>query len=535
MHDLPSNMEEFSHRTGGVLGAVDAIIREHTILPFYLPFRSVEDEIDAIASMRGNGLGSLKFRLGILTSRFRANHPLKACVQCMCRDAEEYGVPYWHLDHQYPGVWICTAHQTPLLECTEKSTGVGRFQWVLPSKSVLRQVRLSNEEKCLTELDKTALLSLAESAVQLATLAKGFHFDADTLLRTYHSALSDQGLVTATGSLKISAIAKAFFEEAKQFTSIPELGSLPTTTQEAATQISRLLRYPRSGTHPLRHLVVIHWLFRNWSSFWSAYQSAQHALPHTDQVIDETRPNKMGYETSKRNDLITMIREENISLREAALRIGIDTTTAMAWSASAGIVVSRRPKKLKGKVREAMILDLRCGLDKPEIAKKYDISIQTVTTMLRVEVGLHDAWSRVRRDAMRNAAREKWLGLISSHPSAGIKTLRGMEPASYAWLYRNDRAWLTETNCHIPRSPIGNRNVVKWDQRDLVLAELVKKCALKLSLAFPRKQILLWHLYQELPELKAKLSSLEKMPLTRIAIEQTTRKRQRQQSLNNLF
>src|SRR3546814_4771453 len=46
----------------------------------------------------------------LLTSRFRANHPLKACPACMTKDLDDHQTTYWRLDHQFPGVWHCPVH-----------------------------------------------------------------------------------------------------------------------------------------------------------------------------------------------------------------------------------------------------------------------------------------------------------------------------------------------------------------------------------------------------------------------------------------
>ena len=82
-HDFPSGLDAFVLRTEGQLGSAVEIARDRTLLRFYRPFFR-KAEIDyAIWTMRGPAVAHLKFRLGLLTSRFRANHPLKACVACM--------------------------------------------------------------------------------------------------------------------------------------------------------------------------------------------------------------------------------------------------------------------------------------------------------------------------------------------------------------------------------------------------------------------------------------------------------------------
>lgn len=131
-HDLPNRMAEFEKRSMGTAGTAEAIIRQRTLLRYYLPFLSETDASHHVSAMSGPSVAHLKFGLGLLTSRFRANHPLKACVECMASDKSEYGWAYWHLEHQYPGNWICARHQRWLRECRMKSNGSGRFQWCLP-------------------------------------------------------------------------------------------------------------------------------------------------------------------------------------------------------------------------------------------------------------------------------------------------------------------------------------------------------------------------------------------------------------------
>jgi len=105
-HDLPSRLSHFVIRTGVSFGNVEKIATGHTLLAYYAAFVSAGKLENAIACMAGDSVAHLQLRLGILTSRFRANHPLKACAACMAEDRAAFGWAYWHVDHQYPGVWI---------------------------------------------------------------------------------------------------------------------------------------------------------------------------------------------------------------------------------------------------------------------------------------------------------------------------------------------------------------------------------------------------------------------------------------------
>lgn len=156
----------------------------------------------------------LKYQLGMLTSRFRANHPLKACPQCMRDDSSLYGSPYWHLTHQLPGVWVCPSHGHILLTCDAKSTGIGRFIWVLPTSDHMRPAagkRLtSGAHEALT---KFAALSIAWSAMESAS------FRPDLLAATYRSQLT-----TTHGLTERTASAQAYGEAVEPLQGVPELG-----------------------------------------------------------------------------------------------------------------------------------------------------------------------------------------------------------------------------------------------------------------------------------------------------------------------
>jgi hypothetical protein len=119
-HDFPSGLEHFAGRTAGELGTVREVAVQRMLLKFFLPFLGADVAGDAVATVRGKSVAHLKLRLGLLTSRYRAHHPLKACRACMARDLEEHQTAYWHIEHQYPGVSHCHLDGELLLQSTLK-------------------------------------------------------------------------------------------------------------------------------------------------------------------------------------------------------------------------------------------------------------------------------------------------------------------------------------------------------------------------------------------------------------------------------
>jgi hypothetical protein len=205
-------------------------------------------------------------------------------------------------------------------------------------------------------------------------------------------------------------------------------------------------------------------------------------------------------------------------MRQTAIQHGIDTQTAMVWAAQAGISSSRRAKKLKPDIRVRLIDSIKSGQDKQILADLFSISITTVTAVMRSEVGLHEAWQLARYGKKRIQSQKDWLALLEAFPGWGTKALRLENPAAYMWLYRHDQEWL---KAHLPEG-IQNRirkAPVNWDQRDDELSLQVKRTALKLVEGGHSSVFRLWELYQAIPELKAKLNALERLPQTKKSIE----------------
>lgn len=524
-HDLPSRLSHFVARTGGCFGDVAKVAKDQTLLAYYAAFVSADELENAIACLAGDSVAHLKLRLGILTSRFRANHPLKACAACMVEDRADFGWAYWHVDHQYPGVWICQKHGQPLRESTLKATGVERFQWHLPSEAHFRE--WSAEKREAIQAAQAALQSLARQVLDLVSQASVRSIDISRLHEVYRTELARRQWVTHGGSFRMPEIASSFLAHVEPLRVLPELEALPATVAEAVTQLGRLLRPPRSGTHPLRHLVMINWLFGSAETFWVAYSSALDppvTVPR-DGFPSVGQPD-MGRNDPRREQLIGLLSEQKQSFRAAAKAIGIDVGTAMAWAAHAGLIVPRRPKKLTGALRQQTILELQNGADKTVVATNANVSVVSITKLLLSEVGLHAAWCQSRAKRAQTSAREAWLKLLETHAGLGIKFMRAVDPAAYAWLYRNDRAWLDD---HKPQrlaiTTDSGATRVLWDVRDESLSAEVDRAVLDLRQRVGTRRIKLWQIFQAVPALKPKLAVLDRLPLTRRVIEQALQRR----------
>lgn len=296
-HDLPSRIDDFVSRTDGALGDSRAIIREHTLLSFYLPFLEPSAAEQAFKAMRGATIASLKMALGLPATRLRANHPLKACPSCMSSDRRTFSVAYWHLAHQFPGVWVCRAHGDALLRATVKSTGVGRFQWHLPNEEALEACvggQVGHDGRLASVLQ-----SFASAAYEVAHRPEGAQFDRANFASICIAELQRRGLVNPSGRWHPERIGHDLSGFLGQFAAVPELASLALEPGAAVNMLRRLLSAKHAARHPLKYIAVGTWLFGNWMHFLDRH----HASPTRMTMVPEPPPRHEGREAARNRPL----------------------------------------------------------------------------------------------------------------------------------------------------------------------------------------------------------------------------------------
>lgn len=113
--------------------------------------------------------------------------------------------------------------------------------------------------------------------------------------------------------------------------------------------------------------------------------------------------------------------------------------------------------------------------------------------------------------SMLTIKRNEWLSLIQKY---GIKPSRIKNSALYAWLYRNDKTWLLNTNKKFHTLPRPNHKKVNWSLRDWQVVKRLFKIFYESldDLSLPR-QSRNWYLKQ-LPQHSTIEKNLYQLPLT---------------------
>lgn len=434
-HDFPYNLDALNEQTLSVWGSPKTIICQHTILPLFFPFQSEANINAVIQAMRSSKLGSIKYRLGLVTGRFGAEHPLKACRACMTSDAVAYGVSYWHLTHQYPGVILCPVHRKMLMESHHNRRWSARFQWSLPSQELL----IDGLETVPEPGAYNVLIQLATAVIDLAALGLHRRFDPKIVIAVYRGALSR--LCRSGRGLK--NVADSLSHLTSMLQSYHPLTSLPTTAEGAASFIEQLIRSPRGHCHPLKHLVMIIWLFGDMDSFVEAYEH------------QETMDGQASSPPTGGRDRVSPVTE-------------VIQVLAVAHNNT------RKPKILKPCIRTQILEHLTAGESKNRICSDFKITISTVNRLLREEPLVAHSWVETQRKSALIEHREKWKALVREATQPSVKAIRDRAPGLYAWLYRNDKAWLGSQTAQLPTGRRGNNSRIDWEARDVELEKIIR-------------------------------------------------------------
>lgn len=462
-HDIPCGIAALEQNGFHYWGNAESILLHHTIFSVFIPFQNKTKIEDAIITIKGDRIDSLKYRLGLVSSGFGAEHPLKACPYCMREDVYAHGIAYWHLTHQYPGVLICPRHQAWLMVSTKSRRWSGRFEWSLPTKDCLIQ-QASSQKLWL----RPAFLNLANNVIDLAVIGRVMSLESCAVAATYRTAVL-QGGRSASLLDRIEPLRRFHLFE-----------SLPEDEKSTESFMSQLIRPLRRSIHPLKHLLLIDWLFDDLRSFLKAYDAEVARLVQRVASTTSRKPDKQ------------------VSLSNAA----------------APTKNTPRPKRLRGELKEVLLSKLGKGIPKQKLCEELEISISTINRLLRANPVTNALAIEARNSRELAEHRAQWRYLHNLHPELGVQALRNIIPSIYAWLYRNDKAWLMAKEQTFVKPAKVEKHPVDWEARDSRLLSMIRM-AYEAITGLQRGPVTTTELYARVPMLSSCLENRNRYPASR--------------------
>lgn len=513
-HDLPAGLDHLADSFGGQLGDARRIALDHTILPVFLVARPESDWATALSSMRSPRLGSLKARLGLLASGFGAICELKACRQCIAEDTSRHGTPYWRVEHQLPGVWTCASHQEWLLFSISNRARQGRFEWSLPKESDLAlPPGLSSH---VEEWQMATIIRFSRIAQSAAAMVEWPPGSGDAFAGALRRGMIRAGWISTSGRLATLAIGKGLKSTIAALSVLPEWTADIPSEATCISRVRSVLSEPGQG-HPLKLLVVASCLFESWSDFLGEVKREDTSKERSDQDEEKRLP------AQDTRAAFLKAAGKDVSVTELARQFNIAVRTAQAWLADEGRTTPRRPSKISKAALRRLTQGLSAGTDPSTLAEEAGLSESSVRRVLGTTVGLKSKWLEAKARKLRQQNRDRWLAALSVAAPGGPKLARGLDPGAYAWLYRNDREWLAKKNSHLRLPASGNHRALDWDARDRALCKACRLAADELATRNRGARVALVDLVRVVPELRTKICKLDRLPLTRAAIQDAVR------------
>ena len=452
-HDIPCGISALERNGFEYWGSAESILLDHTIFPLFVPFQNKVKIEDAIRTVKSDRLDSIKYRLGLVSSGFGAEHPLKACPYCMREDVHSHGVAYWHLTHQYPGVLICPRHQAWLWASTKSRRWSGRFEWSLPAKEFL--IEQTSSQKLWS---RPVFLALADNVIDLASIGRATSFEPCAVATAYRTALLQE---SRSASL---------LDRTEPLRRFHLFESLPADKKSSESFVNQLVRTPRRSIHPLKHLILIGWLFDDLHSFLEAYKAEVARSAQQVASTPSRAPNK---------------------------RVSLSSSPAKN---------PLRPKRLKGQFKEDLLSKLAEGVSKQVLCDELQISVSTINKLLRAHPATYAMALKARHCREIDEHRSQWQHLHSLYRELGVQALRNTMPPLYAWLYRNDKAWLIAEEQTFAKPAHVNKHPVDWDARDYRLLSMLQTACE--SIALPQRgPVTMAQLYTMIPMLSTCLEN----------------------------
>jgi transposase len=217
--------------------------------------------------------------------------------------------------------------------------------------------------------------------------------------------------------------------------------------------------YHAANHHPLKHLLMIGFLFNDFKHFLLTYKNAKNL---ENLNISPANANTSKEISDGKKHMVELLRQGH-SLRQTAKMTGKSIGHIKKIALSHQIFVKIRPKKIyKGEIR-TIWRKLYIGHSTQKIAKQFSISVGAVEQILSAHPYLAQLRTKIRFFNMRKMHREQLESFLINNPTATRNQIRLNVNASYLWLFKNDHCWLYEN------LPISLTVLKKSNEKNLAL------------------------------------------------------------------
>ncbi|MBF0719106.1 TniQ family protein [Staphylococcus sciuri] len=465
--DFPNNLEAFYKNISHFNPPnINDLVTNHTLYNYYTAFQSDVMKSRAFNYITNGGKpGAIHMFLGIVASTIKNWHYLRFCPSCVQQDRERYGEAYWHMSHQLPKVFYCYLHQEFLHDSTIEFRNPHKHEFISVEKTELLSPCLITvfSPKLEQQLKK-----LSDESINLIRYAENTQIQ--DFSQIYKYLMQVNGYANHFGKVH----QQYFTQQFKKYYREEFLALVDCNFDEHSDTawLRNIVRKHRKAFHPVQHLLLIQFLnvsFKDLENYLGKKYEAFGQAPYYCL-----------------NPAADHYKKRVIS--NVAITTCTDTRKPVGtFSCDCGFVYSRRGPDIDksdalkvgrikdfGPVWQTKLMQLVTSELSPyRIAQLLDCDYATVKKYMSISKGEPSNHSEQLMDSSIQKEIE-WINLVETYSDYTVTQLRKINPALYAWHYRNNRDWLKENSPRI-KGKVTSNNRVDWEKRDLEILRLVKK------------------------------------------------------------
>lgn len=481
-----------------------ALIDRHTLFPYYRPFLTERQISTGLASMQGNDAGGLKTLIGLVASQVGGGNVYRFCTDCNAHANHHYGQPYWHRAHQLPAVFVCQTHGAPLFEIDASWVELHRHCLFLPTTPEVIQhaKRIHIEDQQFDRLLSLAILSKQVLDTQHPSIPQ------EKLSRTYRGFASDLGLVDANGRLRTTELSSWIQRQTFGLPTTGEFQFIRSSDSGTPHWAFKLLRKSRASIHPLKHILLLNCLNRDFESLVTNAQYDVGIAKAARKASSMPIPFCINAQT-----LAFMLVEKQYSLSRCAQLLGQSVATLRIEASRLRLPIVTKPKTLTEAKLAVLCEALKSTTPLKILAQFHKVSLTSLYRILRIYPRLELDRAQLIFEQERGIRRKRFL--------CGVKKSFARNLSDYGWLHKYDRRWLTQAVVESPKKTVTPAARVDWGKRDKEFAKAVKmhsKLIFEQEKPVKVSKALLGRKMQNLAILEMHMN---KLPLTSVALSES--------------
>lgn len=426
-HQLHADLPSVCSTATDVFGLERDKAIDTTLFSYYEPWLSNERSQLIKQSML---LGTKRIphaMAGISASRISLDRPLRYCPLCALEDYDIYGTTFWHVDHQAPGVWACELHHVQL-------------ESIAPRRSAM-EIPPTGHPSYSARYASHRDVQLARLSSDMMRLQCGGSINAAIAADIYRSKLIRKDLITECGQVRQRELKSKLLRFWESLTVYGTVERMINSGNDLSYPSSIFYRRP-SHYLPIKHLLIIGFLFNEWSDFLVSYINFRADGCRADQLgSNPDNQHTDDDEQSVIDKAIPLLKKGN-SIRKASKLSGLSFVKTKALATGMGVNVKLRPQLLFEDKRRAIWRKLHIGESTDAISTSCSVSLGLVEQELTAHQYLIPLRKKIRFYKKLCHHKKMIIDYMKEHPNCSRNDIRTALGSAYLWLYKNNSHFL---------------------------------------------------------------------------------------------